>query len=110
MTMQPLFAEIDGEIRMTPASVLLTAARSAYGDPDQVSAADAARGKAFVSELLVAAQDGGFKQMDVAETVLAQHLSSRRSIEMAQAACACITKDTMQAVFMRVGLLLGPSK
>jgi hypothetical protein len=104
MTLKPLFVKIDGELRMTPAAMLLAAAARGFCLPGETPAQGAARGSAFVREMFAAARDGGFTQSGIAETVLAQPLPSRRAVGLAQAACACITEDAMQTVFMRVEL------
>jgi hypothetical protein len=106
-TIKPLFTKVDGELRMTPAAMLLAAAARGFCLPGETPAQGAARGSAFVREMLVAARDGGFMQSEVLETVLAQPLPNRRAVELAQAACACIAPDDLPAVFMRMEMAMG---
>ena len=109
-TLQPPFVKVGRKTRMSPAALMLTAAQLAFGESNDVTRVDALRGKAFVRELLAAARDGGYLQCEVLETVLVQRLSSRRSIEMAQAACACITPIALKGVYARVARSIGEAE
>jgi len=91
---------------MSLAATLLTVAGSGCRIPGETTAEGLMRDKVFIREVLSAARDGGFMQSEIAETVLAQPLPSRRAFELAQAACSCISTDSMSGVYMRVEMAM----
>jgi hypothetical protein len=72
---------------ITAGGVLLCAAESAFGDPDQTTPADSAFNRDLVTGILAAATVGGYEQTHILGAALIAGEYSEHTIEMADEAC-----------------------
>jgi hypothetical protein len=86
---------------ITPGGVLLCAAESAFGDPNETTPADSAFNRDLVSRVLAAATAGGYGQSQILETALARGEYSDCVIDMAEKACRAAGSAALSAALDR---------
>ncbi len=77
----------DGGYDMTATGVLILAADTVYGDPDETTPEGQANATKIIDGILNAAYKGGFFQGDVLHTLLARNKPDARTIKLCQDAC-----------------------
>jgi hypothetical protein len=86
---------------ITAGGVLLCAAESAFGDPDQTTPADSAFNRDLVTGILAAATVGGYEQTHILGAALITGEYSERVLDMADKACRAAGSVALRAVLDR---------
>lgn len=89
---------------VTPPGVLLLTADILIGDPSESTPEGRQNAALLIDGFLGAARAGGFCQGDILRTLLVRGDRTKRTIEMAKAACAAAGPTALHEVLVRLGL------
>ncbi|WP_028103269.1 hypothetical protein [Pseudoduganella violaceinigra] len=94
----------DAPVPLTPTHVLLIAADTVYGDPNDSTPEGKQYALRLLDSILAAASAGGFPHEHILRELLKQNRPTARSIQLARAACDAAGYLAMRKIFDQAGL------